>query len=349
MLGAARGGAVTQVSLAQRIARCRDELEASHPDAHPQAFTTRAAAAPGLDRDGGGGTPTARLEDVREELRRRKLTFLAVEAQLRFVEGSSTGAIMPGGADMEERRREARARNKALKAELAREQTQHAELCRQLAEGLRESAEKHEECEDAAKELQRLVEEEEMQQDREEAAQEAAAAISATARRGVAAAGEQALAGATRASTLLTEGASQDLQKRRRVEEEEARQSAAQRRACAAEKAELERLEALERARVERLELLAQKEAELGLPRIRFNDAAGQVVIEGKGNSRPELHTVRTARDAQTGRLVRAEPHPCLGLEAESAACVEGDDLARLLTLVWHRSSHLHGAAEGGA
>lgn len=308
------------------------------------------AASPG---SGAGRSAAAAVDDAHEELRRKKLTFLAVEAQMRFVEGCRSGTITPGGVDMEQRRQQARQRNKALKDQIREEREEHAKLCRQLSEVVRESTERHAECEREAKLLARLVEVDEAAEV-EEAAHEA---LFPEGHRGAVAAGEEAAGQALRATSALTENVSGELLKRRRLMEEEAREIAKRRGAISTARAELERLQDLELQRVERLEKQIRKEVELGLPVICFDDANGRVVLEpGHPGSpvaavKPEVRTVRVARDTDTSRLLRAEPHASLNLWDEGTSCVENDDLARLLTLVWHR---LHGGPptrglEGGA
>eukprot|EP00928_Gymnodinium_smaydae_P061640 TRINITY_DN4567_c0_g1_i2.p2 TRINITY_DN4567_c0_g1~~TRINITY_DN4567_c0_g1_i2.p2 ORF type:complete len:134 (-),score=19.49 TRINITY_DN4567_c0_g1_i2:256-657(-) len=52
------------------------------------------------------------------------------------------------------------------------------------------------------------------------------------------------------------------------------------------------------------------------------------------------------AHDAQ-GRLVRADPHPRLGLWSEAKAAVDSDNLGRLLALVWSRAFEEHRSVAG--
>lgn len=280
------------------------------------------------------------FNQAHEDLRRQKLAFIAAETQLRFMEGchSSDGGLGAPSSGLETRRREARARNKALKAELGRERERHEGLCRRLSEVLREAAEKQAECECASQEMAHLTEVEERE------AQEPIREVC-----GIGADVEQA---ERRAVVTLLEGNDAERRRRQRLEEEEVQQLKAQRMKYRAEIAEFERRETLERARVQQLEDLAVKGAELGLPRIEFDEGAGKVTLEGGNCPRPELRTVRIQMDSDTGRLLRAEPHPSLGLWAESTGSVEQDDLARLLTLVWDRINSCQErcvAFEGGA
>lgn len=49
------------------------------------------------------------------------------------------------------------------------------------------------------------------------------------------------------------------------------------------------------------------------------------------------LRAIEVAWAAEDGRLVRAEPHPILGLQKAAAAAVAADDLPALLTKAWGR------------
>merc|ERR1711933_89474 len=88
---------------------------------------------------------------------------------------------------------------------------------------------------------------------------------------------------------------------------------------------------------IKSLESLAQIEKQFGFPAIRFDGENGVVVVgqPHKDNTNGfAIHTIKIEYDAQ-GRLIRAEPHPSLGLWNEGFVSVETGDLARLLTLVW--------------
>eukprot|EP00928_Gymnodinium_smaydae_P061641 TRINITY_DN4567_c0_g1_i3.p2 TRINITY_DN4567_c0_g1~~TRINITY_DN4567_c0_g1_i3.p2 ORF type:complete len:147 (-),score=27.17 TRINITY_DN4567_c0_g1_i3:256-696(-) len=125
--------------------------------------------------------------------------------------------------------------------------------------------------------------------------------------------------------------------------------------------------EALELERHARSEALTRCEVALGLPMIRIDATRGVVTLspeiagsEGTSTaaSSPslrrnlpqappsELLEVKVAHDAQ-GRLVRADPHPRLGLWSEAKAAVDSDNLGRLLALVWSRAFEEHRSVAG--
>lgn len=302
---------------------------------HPGDELQRRSREAGTFGGGAGRLPAASFQEKYEELRRLKLAFVAADAQLRFVESSrSCDGAMCGvnGSFAEAQRREARARNKALKAELARERKRHEALRGQLADAHRVSAEGHAASEREAQELSRLAE-----VDASEVHDPAAltTALGVSAANG--AAGAEAEEVCRRAAAALVETSVGKLRQQQRLEEEEAQRLAAERRRCQDQTAKYERLEEQERAHVHQLAAFAAKEVELGFPRVEIDESAEKVLLVGRDCPRPELGALRVQLDAETGRLLRAEPHPSLGLWDEGTLSVERDDLGRLATLVWDR------------
>jgi len=110
-----------------------------------------------------------------------------------------------------------------------------------------------------------------------------------------------------------------------------------------AERLELEELERVtkeECCKIDELKAQSQLLEDFGFPRISFHDGRGLVILstpnEEKSLAPEELRSVKVDFD-DAGNLVRAEPHPALDLWNEATISVEKNDLARLLTLVWHK------------
>mmetsp|Transcript_23152 Transcript_23152/g.54179 ORF Transcript_23152/g.54179 Transcript_23152/m.54179 type:complete len:313 (-) Transcript_23152:11-949(-) len=289
----------------ERWARLRDELEAQRSESKFPAV-------------GVGSGDAAALEELRQELKRKKFCHLSVEAQLCFIGSCQEGNLDDSAAkskELEGARQVAKARNQALRRELAREAEEHSQLLEQRGDLHREALRQFQECEQLVRELQGLLELE----DAEEA--ELAAEVA-----------ELASSPVEELALGLAEN-QEDLVKRRRLEYER-QMLERHRQAPEASRSELAQLEAYERREIERLEAFERTQCELGLPQLVIHD--GAVVLNGPavGPASEELRTVHVERDA-SHRLRRVEAHASLGLQEECALCVEGDDLARLLTLVW--------------
>mmetsp|Transcript_129453 Transcript_129453/g.360580 ORF Transcript_129453/g.360580 Transcript_129453/m.360580 type:complete len:343 (-) Transcript_129453:115-1143(-) len=317
----------------ERLVRLQDELE--HLGAAAAAAAAVDGVAPTGCGSGGAAADAAAVEELRQELKHKKFVHLSVQAQLSFVSGCLQGDLSPDlaaqGQKLEAARREAKERNQALKREEARETEEHARLCIQRMEAYREAMRGYEECQEVMRQLQSLVEEEEAEEV------------------GLPGEGLEALTGSLGCSADEEEGEAperalleqpEELAKRRRLEYER-RYLERQRRVPEELRAELVQLEARERREVERLEALERLQCEHGLPKLHVDDSGGTVMLGGP-RAAGELsedfavRTVKVERDA-SGHLVRAETHPSLGLWNEATHCVNDNDLARLLTLVWDR------------
>jgi len=298
-----------------------------------------------------GDADAAALDQLRQELKRKKFLHTSVMAHLGFISGIQQGQltspeVVGRSQDLEAAKDKAKERNLALKSEVAREVEEHGDLYKRRAQVYQDVSRQYEECERMLRELHSLVEEEEAE-DTEFASE-----------------GPEGLANSLHCSleeeevphSLLEQ--SDELAKRRRLEFE-LRCLEKQRRLPEEVRAELAQLEAREEREIDRLEALERLQCEVGLPRLHFDGARGAVVLggpPGQGERREDLalRTVKVEHDA-AGHLVRAETHPSLGLWNEATHCVNDNDLARLLTLVWdrlcehHSRSHPEPSEMGGA
>lgn len=279
--------------------------------------------------------------------------YLAVETQIRFLAGCQESDLNDvKGQDLEMARREAKERNQALKRQISREVEEYAKLCQEYSDIYQDAMRWHEECQSELRELSHLMEEKASSEEPDPLPEN----IFTEWESALQTAADDTRLGTEKAARMVVDQ-SHDILKRRKLGYE---------RHCLFEEQrkheqlrdKLGHLEAQQLAEIEKLESLACFESELGLPRIEFNDSKGIVVLGEpasiEGDDR-EIRTIKVEHDA-FGRLVRAEPHPSLGLWNEGTISVENNDLARLLTLVWDRVCEQHdglrieqGAELGGA
>lgn len=322
---------MAKVAHAEWIVKCQDQLAEFHPDVLRCEFP---AASPADSKS---------FEDLEQELKEMRSMYLSVEAQLRFIEGcqqsdlASLGSLVRGQA-LEKARITSKEWTRDLKGDITKEIEEHVQCYQELSDAYQNARKWHEQCTRELCEVSQLM----------DAAGEFGSQPLLTVGEWAGSlqdAVEDLDVGGERASKLFSEQ-SEELKKRRKVEHEKGCINQ-ERRVMAAQHAELERLEASETAEVEHLERLEELGNQLGLPKIEFDDARS-VVILGWPNA--DLHAVgddvaiRTVavKHAENGRLVRAEPHPSLGLWNEATTSVEDDDLGRLLTLVWDRVCELN-------
>ncbi|CAE8669697.1 unnamed protein product [Polarella glacialis] len=285
---------------------CREELLALRPEAEALSVGTQCSAITPAMAD--ASTPAAAaardMPSLRQDLKRKKFMYLAVEAQLCFARsvfanGAPAGSMSREGRDMEAARREAKMRNKALNRNVAQELEEHSRLCQELTRTHKQSQQLDSLCEEELQELQELAEED-----------------------------AEAVALADRSLTPEELAAGPSIEaKRLKSDDPEALL------------AQLLSLEAQELAEVEQLEALELFEQQLGLPRIDIDSAKGVLVLGRQDCQRKDDATLRTIKVERNGlgKLLRAETHPSLGLWNEATGAVEADDLGRLLTLAWDR------------
>lgn len=246
-----------------------------------------------------------------QELERKKLMFLAAQAQLSFItlisgelKGLDHNAAELRAADL---LRAARARNEALELELHGATKNHEQLRKALAAAKRDANRLQSQCKEELEEVESLLAEEEA-----EAEQQAFSEA------------HEGLHGSLEAwQSLDYEQKCLDYHRQQPQDMLD----------------ELPRLESQEQAEVASLEAMCAQELELGLPRICFDDVKGFVQLGGPAAraADPGLLTVKVHHD-DVGRLLQAETHPALGLGNDCVTSVESNDLARLLTLVWDRA-----------
>lgn len=321
---------MAKAAIAEQVNRCREVLNENHPDAIMSAF-------PGVRPP--PGTPS--FEALRQGTKQEKFMCLAAEAQLNFMSGcmqrDSTSLRGPlRGQDLEYQRREAKAENQELKADIQREQDQQEVLHMELARACAQLEASHRQC---ARQLHEAVQVLEVSVDGDAEAAPMSECVGEL--RGT---GHSAMQSRLDHMAELKTKEPEEAMKRRRLQQElwslEREQTKQE-----AKLAELGRLEEHERRQIESLSSMAQLSESLGLPRIEFDRDRGVVILGPADTDGTEpgvfcggtaIRTVAVQHDV-SGKLVRAEPHPLLQLWNEATTAVETDDLARLLTLVWDR------------
>jgi len=309
---------------AERLAGLREELAEVSPDAfQPQIIPSASCLAP-----------------LREELRRLKFVFTEADAQRRFVASALAGNLTAeepptahgsGWGDGERGRKEAKERLKAIKRSIALEEEVHAQVQRDISEAHIRVRQLHEQC---ALDLQE-AETEGAANDSDADLDLNTEAVADEHRQAAMDAGQ-----ATEDVSNIRLACQKEAAKRRRLEEE-LRRLEAKSRAHQDTTAKLRRDEAAGRLLDRNFEALQQAECRLGLPSINFDDTGGLVVLEGgppagDGPLGEAARAIEVSFD-EDGRLLRASPHPVLGLQEASKAAVAEDDIGKLVTLAWDK------------
>lgn len=317
------------MSVKEIISRYQDELEQWHPDAQ------RSDLCETLPEELNN---MAGLEEMRQVLKRKKFMYLAIEAQLNFLNGCTYSDLASlenamHGQDLEVARLEGKERNTTLKRLISLEEEKQIALYEELSAVYQDAMKCHKQCELELSELADVVNEADIANNSGNSPQlELINSIE-----NLKDARVEMGCDAERTANIWC-GQSEENIKRRRFEYEQ-KYLEQQLHQPQEMRNELEHCEAQEQSRVEFLESMARIEDQLGLPRIEFDDENGVIVVGQPIANNPNdlaMRTVKIERDAQ-GRLIRAEPHPSLGLWNEGTVSVENDDIARLLTLVWDR------------
>merc|ERR1712136_507149 len=279
----------------EQVNRCREVLNENHPDAIMSAF-------PGVRPP--PGTPS--FEALRQGTKQEKFMCLAAEAQLNFMSGcmQRDSASLRGplrGQDLEYQRREAKAENQELKADIQREQDQQEVLHMELARACAQLEASHRQC---ARQLHEAVQVLEVSVDGDAEAAPMSECL-----------GELRGTGHSAMQSRLDH-----LAELGRLEEHERRQIESL--SSMAQLSESLGLPRIEFDRDRGVVILGPADTDGTEPGVFCGGTA--------------IRTVAVQHDV-SGKLVRAEPHPLLQLWNEATTAVETDDLARLLTLVWDR------------
>eukprot|EP00929_Paragymnodinium_shiwhaense_P108241 TRINITY_DN74569_c0_g1_i1.p1 TRINITY_DN74569_c0_g1~~TRINITY_DN74569_c0_g1_i1.p1 ORF type:complete len:344 (-),score=99.75 TRINITY_DN74569_c0_g1_i1:272-1303(-) len=319
---------------ASRLAEYKEQIAACNPDKLSEfgrdAIDPRfAAQVPAYD-------------DLRDQLRALKFKFVQAQEQLNFVQQATLwdGTVTP--ASFEDHRRQEKEVNKSIKQKIKDQEQQQARLLEQVVEATNSNRRLFEQCQRDLESVQQADADGIMPMDicgdagrdgsqgvHGQAVREAGIATQEVATRFLKVNGEMA----TRRQALEQELA--HLREQQRLDQRRARY--------------FEKLTQEEIVQCGHLERLLMAEDQLGLPRYYFDDARSVVTVcapESEAlsatagiadflrNIREDIRTVEVKYD-EAGRLLHAEPHPSLGLDAEAAIAVERDDLGRLLTSVW--------------
>jgi len=314
------------------FARLWSELEEANPDAVACHFPVSSHA-------GAAEAFPALGNSLRNELKRLKFVFTEAEAQRRFAECAQDKHLAeePPSADcrggsIDTSRKDAKETNRALKQRIVREMQIHNQLLSDVKEAYRQARQFHEQCAQELQEAEDAGLDPDAGLDLDLGGEEAAEEIRQ--------ASAQAFRGAEEARRYWMsreEGCS----KKRRLEAQ-LRSLESQKRANQARAGAFAKEEARERALADSLEKLQEAEAQLGLPRLELDQTRG-VVLMGEppvaGEMGTETEALRTIQIefAEDGKLLRAEPHPVLGLERAATKAVQQDDLGALLTMAWGR------------
>jgi len=280
------------------------------------------------------------LEMNRAELKRSKFAFSDADMKGSLIKGCATN-VAPWNAvnqACEHLWQEAKQHNKELKNARRKEEEEHAQLYRSIAEAFEEAREAANTC---YRELEML----QSQQDLSEAGAEV---------------GQRAFEGedldlcppwtngphaeaadnARRGTDELARVASlhqREMEKRTHLEFEmqwlETQLKKAKDRSSTSIQQQKEAHEC-----IKSMEILCQAQLDLGFPDISFNDPAGTVILSGSAAAGVEeaLRTVHL-EFGKDGRLLRVAAHADLGLQREASEAVKHDDLPAFLTMVWHR------------
>eukprot|EP00930_Biecheleria_cincta_P059463 TRINITY_DN45199_c0_g1_i1.p1 TRINITY_DN45199_c0_g1~~TRINITY_DN45199_c0_g1_i1.p1 ORF type:complete len:324 (+),score=96.27 TRINITY_DN45199_c0_g1_i1:52-1023(+) len=291
-----------------------------------------------LDDAPAPGAPS--FAQLSQELKRLKFTFIDAEAQRQFAEYASQGRRIleepPDAASLDSKRKDAKEKNQSLKQRIERESQLNSQLVKELAEATRKASDLYEQCQHDLKDA--------------ESAQQAAGAadldLQLGANRVVEALGQSdqaAVRGAQEARQLWA--AREEMASRRRRLEQEIRNAEEQRRQNLRRTAALAKEQESEQRRIESFEQLLEVEEKLGLPKLVIDHARGVALLgeplgpedqELCGDEAEAIRTIQVEFD-QDGTLLKAEPHPALGLQQVASKAIARQDFGLLATHAWAR------------
>lgn len=322
----------------ERVVRMQESLPAQHPS---------------KVWDGWPAGPDVRLSEpqLKQQLKRGKFSYLAVEEQLRFLEGSAqrnSAALETSvsSQDMMAARNQARERNRAVKRDLKEQANEQDKLYAEIASLYTNTEKLHVQCERDMQEVIQLMEAiSPMDTDEgiegvtgwENALQEAQ---------------EEAFRDTHRLAELVVP-TQEEASKKKKLEYEQ-RCLEQELLKYESEVDELARIAKREQEKIASLENLNDLVEQMGFPRIEFKDEHGKVILGKPGQCTenlddPALRSIDVQHD-KNGRLTRAEPHPSLGLWNEATTALDTNDFARITTLVWDRlCDHCESARNAGA
>jgi len=314
-----------QALSADKLARLWEELAACHPDGLATQFSAEVL----------GYAPLGQLQ---HELKRLKFVYTDAEAQRRFanvVQGNHLEDPASQAAVAEQRRKEAKEKNKSLKQRVAREQQLHGQLMKELTGCTRQVDQRYEQT------VQDIRDAESTCSGEHPGHVDVNLRADATAAR-LAEAAEQSWRGAEDARNFWM--SKEEVANKRRRLEAELRQYEHQKRGHETRAGSFAREGAHETSIIDSIVKIQRAEAELGLPRLEIDHARGIALLgepprEGEEDADADSEAMRTIQMefAEDGTLLRAETHPALGLQCFDSKAIAKQDFGMLPTLAWKR------------
>eukprot|EP00747_Dinoflagellata_sp_TGD_P165013 gnl/TRDRNA2_/TRDRNA2_185763_c0_seq1.p1 gnl/TRDRNA2_/TRDRNA2_185763_c0~~gnl/TRDRNA2_/TRDRNA2_185763_c0_seq1.p1 ORF type:complete len:356 (-),score=90.62 gnl/TRDRNA2_/TRDRNA2_185763_c0_seq1:216-1283(-) len=310
------------LSWEQRLAKCRQEIAEADPAVSllPESESAPAQGPLGLRKQ-------------REELKRLKFVYTAMNSQINFIDGClrhQWPRPKEGGQSLEKLRKEAKQDNRALKEEIRQEEEVHKQCEQELDQAHHRVKSMHERLKRELQEVERLADAEEAESDEE---RDDDAELTRPQRL----AAENAMREAEQGSHIMS-SFNDELARRRKLQDElillEKR-----RRESQGKLQHYKQAEAKETSFLRSMDTLLEAERSFGLPTVTFDDVRGVVVL-GEGSDRsgsrmPEAWRTVSIQLAEDGSLIAAAPHPALDLQQDAERAVQCDDLSFLLTMVW--------------